>query len=106
MIRTKMPVSERAKQFMPFSALTGLHEILSAKERIVVPKAELSSDMADIIDARLHLIRCGQIITVIHFSHGQYIKTTGMTASIDAGRRLLQIVDTTILFDDIYDIIL
>ena len=36
-----MPVSDRAKQFMPFSALKGLDEALRAKEKIVVPKVEL-----------------------------------------------------------------
>lgn len=32
-IREKMPVSERAKQFMPFAALKGLPEALEKKER-------------------------------------------------------------------------
>ena len=31
-IRPKMPVSERAKQFMPFAALKGYEEALRAKE--------------------------------------------------------------------------
>ena len=37
-----MPVSDRAKQFMPFSALKGLDEALRANEKIVVPKVEFS----------------------------------------------------------------
>ena len=32
-VRAKMPVSQRAKQFMPFAAVTGLDEALLAKER-------------------------------------------------------------------------
>lgn len=31
--RVKMPISERAKQFMPFAALKGLPEALLKKER-------------------------------------------------------------------------
>lgn len=31
--REKMPISERAKQFMPFAALKGLPEALEKKER-------------------------------------------------------------------------
>lgn len=31
--RAKMPVSERAKQFMPFAALKGLPEALEKKEK-------------------------------------------------------------------------
>ena len=30
-VRAKMPVSQRAKQFMPFAAVTGLDEALLAK---------------------------------------------------------------------------
>ena len=30
--KTKMPISERAKQFMPFSALKGLDEAIAKKE--------------------------------------------------------------------------
>ncbi len=33
--RHKMPVEERAKQFMPFAALKGLPEALAAKEKTV-----------------------------------------------------------------------
>ena len=39
--RMKMPASDRAKQFMPFSALKGLDEALREKERIIVEKADL-----------------------------------------------------------------
>lgn len=42
--RAKMPVSERAKQFMPFAAVKGLDEALQQKrhERELIPRAELS----------------------------------------------------------------
>ena len=42
-----MPVSQRAKQFLPFSALQGLAEALSEQEKILVPMAELSEDMQE-----------------------------------------------------------
>ena len=44
MARTKMSREERAKQFMPFAALKGYPEALQKKEKIVVPKVELSED--------------------------------------------------------------
>ena len=31
-VRVKMPVSQRAKQFMPFAAVAGLDEIMKKKE--------------------------------------------------------------------------
>lgn len=33
--RNKMPIEERAKQFMPFAALKGLPEALAAKENLI-----------------------------------------------------------------------
>jgi len=39
--RHKMPIEERAKQFMPFAALKGLPEALAAKEKIITaPESE------------------------------------------------------------------
>ena len=99
-----MPVADRAKQFMPFSALRGLSEALAAKERIVVSKIELSEEMAAELDRKMHLLTPGCIATVVHFHRDEYIKTTGMVARIDAISRLLQIVNTKILFDDILDV--
>ena len=43
----KMPIEDRAKQFMPFAALKGLPDALAAKEKITVPKVELSEEMAE-----------------------------------------------------------
>lgn len=42
--RAKMSREERAKQFMPFAALKGYPDALRKKEKIVVPKMELSED--------------------------------------------------------------
>lgn len=100
----KMPVSERAKQFMPFAALKGLPEALRAKEKIIVPKIELSPEMAEELDRKMHRLTRGEIITAIHFYHGEYIKTSGMIACIDETSRILQIVNTKIAFDDLLDI--
>ena len=102
--RNKMPVSDRAKQFMPFSALKGLDEALRAKEKIVVPKVELSPEMAEELDYKMHLLEKGKMVTVIYFSNGEYVKVTGLVARIDETSRVIQIVNTKVWFDDILDI--
>ncbi len=102
--KTKMPIPDRAKQFMPFSALRGLNEALAAKERIIVPKIELSEEMTEELDRKMHLLKRGEIATVTYFHQDSYIKITGMVARIDATSRLLQIVNTKIDFDDILDV--
>ena len=45
--RAHMPMSERAKIFLPFAALKGYEEAIKEKKRITVKKAELSEDMKD-----------------------------------------------------------
>ncbi len=100
----KMPVSDRAKQFMPFSAVKGLEEALRGKEKIVVPKVELSPEMAEELDYKMHLLEKGKVTTIIYFSSGEYVKVTGLVARIDQTSRVIQIVNTKIRFDDIFDI--
>ncbi len=100
----KMPVSDRAKQFMPFSAVKGLEEALRGKEKIVVPKMELSPEMAEELDYKMHLLEKGKVVTVIYFSSGEYLKVTGLVARIDQTSRVIQIVNTKVQFDDIFDV--
>lgn len=99
-----MPIDERAKQFMPFAALRGLPDALAAREKVLVPKVELSPEMEEELDRRMHLLAKGQMATIIYFHKGEYIKITGLVARIDETSRLLQIVNTKIQFEDILQI--
>ena len=103
--RPKMSREDRAKQFMPFAALKGYPEALAKKEKIVVPKAEVSEEYAQMLDQKLRRVSKNDMITVVYFSDGEYLKKTGMVSRIDETARVLKIVNTKILFDDIYDIL-
>ena len=103
-MRHKMSIDKRAAQFLPFQAVKGLDEALLAKEKIVVPKIELSEEMYEELDKKMHKIKKGRIITCIYFYKGEYLKVTGMVARFDEIARVLQIVDTKIPFDDILDV--
>ncbi|MBR5559536.1 MAG: YolD-like family protein [Oscillospiraceae bacterium] len=103
-IRGKMPVSERAKQFAPFSALRGLPEELAEKERIIQPRKILSSDMAEQLDRMLQTLRPGHMITAVYYSGGGYRKKMGMVAAVDCRLRVLQVVEERIDFDDLFEI--
>ena len=95
--RTKMSIENRAKQFMPFAA-----DALAAKEKIVVEKIELSSDMEEELNRKMHGLCKGMIATVVYFENYEYLKVTGMVAKIDIDNRVLQIVDHKISFENIY----
>lgn len=102
--RQKMSREARAKQFMPFAALKGYEEALREKERVVVEKIELTEEMKDELDYKLALIELRDIITVIYYFQGEYLKITGMVSRIDENARVLKIVNTSILFEDVYDL--
>ncbi len=105
-LKTKMPVSERAKQFMPFAALKDLPAALAQRERITVPRAELSEDAAEELDRILHQLQPGSLITIVYYDQEDYIRFTGMVAAFHETSRILQVVDRKIPLDDIFSITL
>lgn len=102
--RGGMERTERAKQFMPFAALKGYEEALREKEKVIVPKVELSEYSKEILDWKLQNIKKNDIITVVYFHEGEYLKITGMVSRFDVTAKVIKIVNTKITFEDIYDI--
>lgn len=114
----RMSIEDRAKIFAPFAALKGYEEAISAKQKIVVPRIELSEESKEYLDLQLgkieRLLTKGQhpIITVVYFRKdkvsnedgGEYLKFTGMVARYDRTSRILQIVEKRLFLDDIYGI--
>ena len=99
-----MSREERAKQFLPFAALKGYPEALRRREKIIVPKVEFSEEYQEKLDRKLRQIRNGDVVTAVYFREGEYLKVTGTVAGIDRTARVLRIVNTKILFDDLYDV--
>ena len=104
MNRGKMDRSERAKQFMPFAALKGFEELLAEKEKMIVPKIELSEERKAELDDKMRSIQKNDIITVTYYAKDEYLKMCGMVSGINTNVRYLKVANTKIPFDDIYDI--
>lgn len=102
--RMKMTKEERAKQFMPFAALKGYPEALRRKEKIVVSRMELSDEYKEMLDWKLRQVQKNDMITVTYFCKNEYLKQTGMVSRIDETARILQVVNSKIPFEDIYEI--
>lgn len=100
--RTPMSPADRAKQFMPFAALKGLPEALAKKEKIIVPKMELSDDYKEELNRTLLQVRKNDIITIVYFYQDSYLKITGMVSRINTTAGYIQIVNTKIPIEDIY----
>lgn len=103
-----MPPSARAKQFAPFSALKGLNEALAEKEKIIVPRRELSEDMICEINKKLCALDKGTVITVVYYGmyEQNYVQLTGPVSKIDDFWKTLQIGNVEIGFSEIADIVL
>ncbi len=99
-----MDRGSRAKQFMPFAALKGFREAMAEKERIIVPKRDLSEEKKEELDWKLRQIQKEDIITVEYFQDREYVQVTGMVTRIDNARRALEIADMRIAFVDISDL--
>lgn len=99
--RAKMDRENRAKQFMPFDALKGLREALAEKERIIVPKHDMSEEQKEEINLKLSQVRKRDVITVEFFKIIEYVQLTGIVEQVDDINRKLVVVNTKIPFEDI-----
>lgn len=99
--RPKMDRAERAKQFMPFAALKGYEDALREKEKIVVPKIELSEEMKEELDFIMHNVRKNDMIKVVYFHDGEYLQLTGLVSRLDRDAGILKVVNTKIEFENI-----
>ena len=102
--RPKMSRENRAKQFAPFAALKGFEDTIKWQEKVYVEKKELSEEMLQELDNKFKQIHKNDIITVVYYNKGEYLKVTGMVSRIDIPVRVVQIINTKIKFDDIYDV--
>ena len=106
--RDKMPIEQRAKQFMPFAALKGFEEEIALAEFRPVDKVEFCEDAAEELDRRLREVRPGDMVSLIYYKQtargGTYLRRTGMVSRVDLVDRTLTVVKESIPFADLYDI--
>ena len=107
----RMSMQQRAAQFAPFAALTGLSEGFDEQERITQPKRILDEDRKQELDYILSEIPDGTMVSVTYFvpdpykDGGEYITSTGSILRIDRRRGVLSLSgEQEIPFCDIVDI--
>ena len=96
--------ADRARQFMPFAALTGYYEVIKQREKIIEPRKELSEDEAEILSSKLGNIQKGMLITLTYYKEDCYETLTGLVSNIDPVYRTITIVKNKIAIDDVCDI--
>lgn len=119
--REKMPVAERAKIFMPFSALTGYGDVIAEKQKITTERAVLSEERKAELDYKIQMLRenshiHNKKVKVCHFVRdekvsqeegkelGKYKELEGTLEKLDCISRQVTIDETVISLADIVDI--
>lgn len=98
------PHPDRARQFMPFSALKGYYKLVQEQEREVQEKRELTPEKAQEISQALATIKPGNMVQLTFYDKNAYITRKGVITNMDCTYRKLTLVRQSILFDDIYTI--
>ena len=96
--------ADRARQFMPFSALRGFEEMIRAQTRETTPKRELSEYDAERLSKKMLAVERGDMVCVTYYDRDAYVKLEGMVSDIDFCLRTLRVIKTVISFDDIWDV--
>lgn len=107
MVRAPMSTSQRAKIFSMFDALKGLKEALAAQEKKPEPRRYLAEDSIAELNQTLTALKKGQIVTIVYYCEYslEYRQLTGPLDRVDYYWKTLQIGNTCISFDELYEII-
>ena len=104
--RAKMPIHQRAKQFMPFDAVVGLRSALKEKEKIKEKRKIPSEDLEEEIDQRLKKLKIRDMITINFYNETEenYNRITGSITDINPKFKKLKIGERVVNFKDIFEI--
>lgn len=104
--RPKMPVSQRAKQFSPFSPLSGLAAAFEKKRRELglCEKKELSPEETERLSEAFSRIRKGVSLAVTYYDAGVYRRVEGRAERAPGPDRLLHLDELKIPLENISDL--
>ena len=98
------PHPDRARQFMPFSALKGYHEMAMARELVPGPRREMTEEHALALSQRIGTLKKGDLVRVVHYENSAYAETVGALSEVVEPYRMLRIVRKPIAFDDVWEV--
>lgn len=95
---------ERAKQFLPFDALKGLHVALHEKEVEYVDKYELSFEQKEEISEKLQILGNGENIIITYYINKTYNTINGRVLYVNPIKKVINVSKIEIPFVNIYNI--
>lgn len=103
-MRRNMPLTDRAKQFMPFAALSGYTEALRQKEVQPQPRKEVGPDRAEELNRVLTRLSPGDQVRLTYYAGGAYRTRSGTVTKISPGSGFLHIGEEPIPFADLAEL--
>ena len=103
-----MTVENRAKQFAPFSAISGLDRAVDTKRAELdrCDRRDFSEEYSAALDEKLHALRKGMRVSVAYYEKREYRSVSGLVAQLDPEEGFLKIGAVRIPFADIADLFL
>lgn len=103
----KMTVEERAKQFMPFSPLSGLGRALIKKEKEKEKdrKKILADDKENELNINTALLSQMHSAEITYYKDGKYHKFSGTVEKVLNNEKIIVTKDGKINFSDVADIV-
>lgn len=113
--RPQMPMSDRAAQFAPFTALTGYDSAIKETGRLTAERIELDEEALTALDMKYQILMDAlneaPKVTITYFqpderkAGGKYITATGAVKKVDDFERRITMWDgTRIPMDDVLSI--
>lgn len=96
--------ADRARQFMPFAALSGYFDLIRQRQRTVQPFRELAEDEAEALSHKMAWVKKGSMVDICYYDRDAYVHRKGMVSRIDEVERAIWVVKERIPFDMILDI--
>ena len=98
-------MSDRARQFLPFDALTGFKEEIKKQEEIIQPRKELCEDEQNYLSFMINNLKKGMNVDITYYEGDKYVNLFGNLERIDIFNRIMYVKNKCIKFDDISNIL-
>lgn len=92
---------DRARQFMPFAALKGYHDLVHEREQVRVAQRDVTDEQARALSHSLSRLSKGDATNITHYEDGKYLTTCGTVLEVNETLRTMSIGGRDISFDDI-----